>query len=110
MSISKNRGGTIMANAVMFISYKLAKGASVQDFLLASENVQSEFMSKQKGYISWKLLADGDMWADALTWETMEDAQSAMAAGGASAANQEFFAFLDQESVKIQMFSIEKSY
>jgi hypothetical protein len=99
-----------MSGAVMFISYKLAKGVSVQDFLHASEKVQREFMSKQKGYISWKLLVDGEVWADALTWETMEDAQNAMAAGGANAANQEFFAFLDQESVKVQIFAVEKSY
>jgi hypothetical protein len=99
-----------MSNAVMSISYKLAAGASTQDFIIASEKVQSEFMSEQKGYISWKLLADGDMWVDLLTWETMDDAQNAMIAGGTNAANQEFFAFLDQESVKIQMFSVEKSY
>ena len=99
-----------MSNAVMFISYKLAKDVSAQDFLLASEKVNGDFMSKQKGYISWKVLVDGDMWADLLTWETKEDAQNAMAAGGANANNQKFFALLDPESVKMQIFSVEKSY
>ena len=99
-----------MSNVVMLISYKLAKGSSTSDFLLASEKVQSEFLSKQKGYISWKVLADGDTWADLLTWETMTDAQNAMAASETNAANQAFFAFLDQESVNIQLFSVEKSY
>jgi len=99
-----------MSNVVMFISYKLAKGASTSDFLLALEKVQSEFISKQKGYISWKVLRDGDTWADLLTWESMGDAQNAMAAGETDTANHAFFAFLDQESVKIQMFAVEKSF
>ena len=99
-----------MSNAVMFISYKLVKGASIPDFLIASEKVHNEFMSKQKGYISWKVLVDGDIWADVLTWETMDDAQNAMGAGGTNTANQEFFALLGQESVKVQIFAVEKSY
>ena len=99
-----------MSKAVMFISYKLATGASASDFLLASEKVHSAFMSKQKGYIAWQVLVDGDTWADVLTWETMDDAQNAMAAGSADAANQAFFAFLDEESVKMQIFTVEKSY
>ena len=99
-----------MSNAIMFITYKLAKDVSTQDFLLASEKVNNDFMSKQKGYISWKVLADGDTWADLLTWETKEDAGNAMAAGGANADNQKFFALLDPESVKMQIFTVEKSY
>ena len=99
-----------MSNAVMYITYKLAKDVPTQEFLLASEKVKDEFMSKQKGYISWKVLADGDTWADLLTWETKEDAGNAMAAGGANADNQKFFALLDPESVKMQIFTVEKSY
>ena len=99
-----------MSNAVMFITYKLAKDVSAQDFLLASKRVQDDFMSKQKGYLSWKVLADGDTWADLLTWETKEDAGNAMAAGGANADNQKFFALLDPESVKMHIFTVEKSY
>ena len=99
-----------MPNAVMFITCKLAKDVSAQDFLLASEKVKDLFLSKQKGFISWKVLADGDMWADLLIWETKEDAGNAMAAGGANADNQKFFALLDPESVKIQIFTEEKSY
>ena len=99
-----------MSSAVMFISYKLAKSVSSQDFLLASEKVNSEFMSKQKGYISWKVLIDGDIWSDLLIWETKEDAQNAMAVGGANADNQKFFALLDPESVKMQIFTVQKSY
>ncbi|MDR2967783.1 MAG: hypothetical protein LBU74_07530 [Methanobacteriaceae archaeon] len=64
-----------MSNAIWFISYKLVKGASIPDFLLASKKLNNEYMSKQKGYISWKQLVEEETWADLLTWETMDDAK-----------------------------------
>ena len=94
--------------AVMYISFKLAKGVSESDFLQASEKVHSEFMSKQKGYGSWKQLTDGKTWADLLTWESIEDAQNAMGASASSAVAHEFFAFLDPASINSQLFSVEK--
>ena len=99
-----------MSNAVMIISFNLAKGASKSDFLLAAEKVNNEFLSKQKGYISYKQLVDGENWVDLLTWETIEDAQNAMEVGGMNDANLKFFSFLDGESVKVQLFTVERSY
>jgi len=49
-----------MGNAVYFVSYKLIKGASVPDFLLAAEKLNHEYMSKQKSYISWQQLTKDD--------------------------------------------------
>ena len=99
-----------MSNAVMFISFTLVKGASVPDFLLTSEKLNSEYMSKQKGFISWKQLVDGETWADLLTWETMEDAQNIMKLSCSNAFTDKFCSFIDQESVNAQLFSVEKSY
>ena len=99
-----------MPNAVELITFSLVKGASVPDFLLAAEKVHSEFMSKQKGFISWKTLADGENWADLLMWETMEDAKNATEASGMNPCAQEFCSFIDEKSVKFQLFSVEKSY
>lgn len=99
-----------MANAVLFISFKLVKGASVPDFLLASEKLNNAFMSKQKGYISWKQLVDGEMWADLLTWETLDDAKKALDPSSTHALAEAFYAFIDQESCKVHLFSVEKSY
>jgi hypothetical protein len=101
-----------MSNAIVLISFNLAKGASVPDFLEASEKLNHEYMSKQKGYISWKQLIDGDTWVDMLTWETMEDAKKVIEAG-ASEPNplaEKFYTFIDLESVKLQLYSVEKSY
>jgi len=45
-----------MSNAVWFISYKLIDGASVSDFLIASEETHNEVLSKKKGLFLGKCL------------------------------------------------------
>ena len=99
-----------MPNAVLLITFNLVKGASVPDFLLASEKLNHEYMSKQQGYISWKQLVEGEMWADLLTWETMDDAQKVMDPSCTNALAEKFYSFIDQESCKVHLFSVERSY
>jgi len=83
---------------------------SVPDFLLASGKVHNEIISKQKGYISWKVLVDGDTWVDLITWETMDDAKNGENAGSTNPIAHEFYSFMDESSIKVQLFSVEKSY
>ena len=100
-----------MSNAVWFISYKLVDGASVSDFLIASEETHNEVLSKRKGFISWKVLVDGDTWVDLVTWETVEDARNAENDDcDPSPIAQKFYSFINTSSLKSQVFSVEKSY
>ncbi|MDR3011638.1 MAG: hypothetical protein LBU70_00275 [Chitinispirillales bacterium] len=99
-----------MSNAVYFVSYKLKKDASVQDFLLAAEKLNNEYMSKQKGYISWKQLLEGEMWADLLTFETMEDAQKISNPSEKNDLAEKFYSFINLNSCKVHIFTVEKSY
>jgi hypothetical protein len=99
-----------MSNAIMFISYGLVKGASVPDFLLASETFNNEYMSKEKGYISWKQLSGGETWVDLLTWETMEDAQRVLEPSGTNDLAEKFYSFIDMDSCIVQLFTVERSY
>ena len=99
-----------MSKAVLFITCKLANGVSQQDFLKAAEKFNNEFMCKQKGYISWTQLVEGDTWADMLTWETAEDAQNAMAASETYAPSAEFMAMLDGPSIKMNLFAVANEY
>ncbi|MDR3001514.1 MAG: hypothetical protein LBU89_09645 [Fibromonadaceae bacterium] len=99
-----------MPNAVYFVSYKLKKGASVPDFLLASENLNNEYMSKQKGYISWKQLLEDEMWVDLLTFETMGDAKKISNPSGKNALAEKFYSFINLNSCKSHLFSVERSY
>jgi hypothetical protein len=99
-----------MLNAVYFVSYKLKKGASVPDFLLASKRLNDEYMSKQKGYISWKQLLEGEMWVDLLTFKTMDDAQKVSNPSGTNDLAEKFYSFINLNSCKVHLFSVEKSY
>ena len=100
-----------MPNAVFFCSFNLKKGASVPDFLQAAEKLNNGYISKQKGYISWKQLNDGDTWADFLTFETMEDVKSFEANSvDAGELAGDFYSFIDLSSCKINYFTVEGSY
>ena len=100
-----------MANAVFYCSFKLKKGVSVPEFLLAAKKLNDEYISKQKGYISWKQLVDGDTWADFITFETMADVKKFEADSGNSGELAEnFYSFLNCNSCKVNYFTIERSY
>ena len=100
-----------MSNAVFYCSFNLKKGVSVPDFLQAAEKLNDEYISKQKGYISWKQLVDGDTWVDFLTFETMEDVK-AFEAGSVNAGEvaERFLSFINLDTCKVQYYSVERSY
>jgi len=99
-----------MSNIVLFNSYRLKKGASVSDFLLAVEQLNNEYISKQSGYISFKLLVDGETWADSTTFATMEDAKNFAGACEPNEFAEKFYSFINLNSCKSNLFSVEKSY
>ena len=99
-----------MPNAIFFVSYKLKKGASVQDFLIASERLNDGYMSKQKGYISWQQVIDGETWADLLTFETMDDAKRIEGSSDPNDLAEKFYSFINLNSCQTHFFSVERSY
>ena len=103
-----------MANGVFYVSYKLKKGASVPDFLLASKNLNDEHISKQKGYISWQQLYDDKTktWADIATFETMEDVKNfeEKSSKNPSDIAKKFYSFINFFSCKQHFFSVERTY
>lgn len=97
--------------AVFYCAFKLKKGASVKGFLLAAEKLNNEYISKQKGYVSWKQLNDGDTWADFIVFETMEDVKNfEKDSVNAGELAQEFYSFINLVSCKVNYFTIEKEY
>lgn len=99
-----------MSNAIWLISYKLKEGASVEDFLRASEACHQEVLSQQKGFLSWDVLRDGDTWVDLVKWETAQDTKKGETAGASHPASHAFYAFIDMSSCKLQPYSLEKSH
>ncbi|MCL2109177.1 MAG: hypothetical protein FWH20_07525 [Oscillospiraceae bacterium] len=100
-----------MKNAIFYVSYNLKKGASVPDFLQASKRLNDEYISKQKGYISWKQLVDGDLWVDLCTFETMEDAKNFEEnSANPGELARKFYSFINFNTCKEHYFSIESNY
>ena len=100
-----------MANSVYYVSYKLKKNASISEFLQAAEKLNNEQISKQKGYISWKQLLEGNTWADIITFETMEDLNAFKEVSRKpSELAKKFYSFMNLFSCKVHLFSVEKSY
>ena len=97
-----------MSNVIFFNSYKLKKGASVPDFLVAVEKLHSEYISKQKGFVSFKLLVDGETWADATTFETMEDAKLFAGACEPNEVAEKFYSYLNLSSCRSNLFSTQR--
>jgi len=102
-----------MSNAVHFNIYKLKKGASVSDFLLASEKLNNEEISKKKGYVSWKIMVDGETWVDAVTFETEEDLKNfEEESRNPSEVAKHFYSFINftAKGNKHHKLSVERSY
>ena len=98
-----------MSNALFFNSYKLKKGASVPDFLSAVDRLINEYASKQKGFKSFKLLLDGDTWADYGIFETMEDAKSFENPTSTNETAAQFYTFLNFNTCKSNIFTVERN-
>ena len=101
-----------MANNIEFVAFKLKKSVSESEFRLISDKFNSEFLEKQKGYVSRKLLTKDDLWADMVIWETEEDFQNAMNASKEDAAATQYLSCLNLSAKGsfFHFFNIEKSY
>ena len=101
-----------MANIIGMVSVTLKEGVSESDFLLVHEKYNREFVSKQNGYITHKLLVNGDKWTDLVIWESMDDTQNTFEAVGKNAVAIEVMSLIDQigNDDDIPLFSVVKNY
>lgn len=102
-----------MSNAVHFNIYKLKKGMSVSDFLLAVDKLINEEISKKKGFISFNLMVDGETWMDTVTFETMEDLENFVEASrNPSEAAKHFYSFINftAKGNRHHTLSVERSF
>jgi hypothetical protein len=99
-----------MANVVSFNTYKLQKGANVPDFLLATETLIKEFISKQKGFISSKMLVDGEIWADFTIFETLDDLKTFVPLCNKNDLAKKCYSFMDFGTLKSHVFLVEKVF
>jgi len=100
-----------MSNVVFSNTYKLKDGVSVPDFLLSIEKLIKEHVSKQKGYVSFRLLAEGDTWADFVTFETTDDLNAFLESSQSNKNDlaEKFYSFLNFGTCKSAVYSVEMS-
>ncbi|MCL2406666.1 MAG: hypothetical protein FWC95_01925 [Defluviitaleaceae bacterium] len=93
---------------VYFNTYKLIKGSSITDFKKTVERLVKDIFANCKGVVSFKLLADGDGWADYTAWETMDDYNAFIkAAETPSEAALAFYGFINFSTCKSRVYTVE---
>jgi len=102
-----------LANVAEFQSFKLKEGIAASVFLLASDRFNSEFLSKQKGYISYKVFSEGDTWYDLLVWESVENIKAAAQAYKSyeDRTDKHYISLIDEQTQsKLLQLRVEKDY
>ena len=93
-------------------AFTIKAGVSEADFLLAHEKFNREFMTKQEGYVSHKLVRNGDKWFDVAVWESTAAKDKAFKDIYKNAAAMEYVLLIDQEGTDddIPLFSVVRYY
>ena len=100
-----------MSHAVFYCSFELKKGADVNAFLQAAKKLNDEHICKQPGYVSWKQLLDGDMWADFATFETMDDVKNfEKNSANAGRLAEDFYSYINFNTIRQHYFTIERNH
>jgi len=100
-------------NAIYYVSYQLKKGVSIPEFLAAAAQLNNEEISQKQGYISWQQLRHGDVWADMITFATMDDLEKfKVESNTPSELALKFYSYINPmaKGSKLHYFSVEKSY
>ena len=101
-----------MSNIVFSNTYRLKDDVSVPDFLLTIEKLIKAHISKQKGYISFQLLTEGDTWVDAVTFETIDHLNAFLESSqnNKNELAEKFYSFLNFSTCKSTVYAVEMSY
>jgi len=105
-------GGRIMSHILEMPACTIKAGISEADFLRAHEKFNREFMVKQEGYVSHKLVRRGDDWFDIAVWESTAAKEKAFKDIYKSTAAMEYCALINQVGTDddIPLFSVVKYY
>jgi len=100
------------STVVEWAPFELAPGADAAQFLAASQALQSEFLSRQTGFIRRELLKGGDnRWVDLVYWQNEAAAQRAMQNVASSSACQRYFQLMaNADGASVALFFRLQSY
>ena len=101
---------------IEFAPFTLAEGVDELTLMAASDALQAEFFSQQKGFIKRDLLKTTDgKWADIPYWESRESVEQAMQKAMESPAALQYFQLMASSehadpSTGLMLLSLAKSY
>jgi hypothetical protein len=101
---------------IEFAPFQLVEGVDESTLLAASDALQAEFLSQQKGFIKRDLVKNGDgKWADIAYWEDRESVEQAMQNAPANPAALRYFQLMANAekadaSADVMLLHIAKSY
>jgi len=91
--------------------FRLRAGVSEKDFLKVSDQLQKDYLVKQKGYVDRELVKREDgLWSDVFHWSSMEDAKRVGENIMTADAAQNFLKMLDPDSVVVMYFEQVQVY
>jgi hypothetical protein len=103
-------------HTIEFATFTLAEGVDESMLIAASDALQMEFLSQQKGFIKRDLVrvADGK-WADVIYWESRESVEQAMQTAPNHPAALNYFRLMENTgesdpSAALTLMSVAKSY
>jgi len=99
-----------MKNAIWTCEYKLKNNIDEREFLNASEVLGEDYISKQKGFISWKQAKGNGVWVDVLQWESMEDAKAFESSGGGGELAERFYSFINLMSCRVRCYEVWQTH
>lgn len=101
---------------IEFSPFTLAEGVDESALVAASDALQAEFLSRQKGFIRRDLvkMADGK-WADIAYWENRESVEQAVQNAPDNPAALKYFELMantvhNDPSAGVMLLSVAKSY
>ena len=100
-------------HTIEFAPFTLAEGVDEATLIAAAEELQKDFLGRQKGFIKRDLarLADG-RWADVIYWESRESVEQAMQSAPENPAALRYFQLMaaSESDAANTLMSITRSY
>ena len=97
------------AGATEAITVRLQEGADADAFLAANQALEESYISKQPGFIAREIgVNEEGEWLIVIHWESAEDSAASIAKFGEAPGVEAFMAFLDAETMAINVFEIQQ--
>ncbi len=89
---------------VEYVTFKLKNGVNVDEFRKSSDELDTNFLASEDGFLMRKLLLlqDGETWADLAFWRDTAAAKAAEAKFMKHPATKAYGEFVDMDTIRME--------